>query len=122
MYESYIDGKTIKNAIFSGSEFQGSCGRREKIRKITAEFMGVDQLPSNPNIAIESVCTLASQCPPFSGSIENDSDLQQPIQINNSSEIPTIEAQKLKVEISDTSKPKPNDRYRWFDRYKELVS
>jgi len=101
---------------------KNDCGHREKIRKVKANFMEVNQLPSNTNIAIRSVCTLAGQCPTYSGSIQNDSDLQKPIQINSSSEIPTIEAQKLYVEISDKSRPKSNNRSRWFDRYEELVS
>ena len=101
---------------------KNDCGHREKIRKIKADFMEVNQSPSNPNIRIGSVCSLAGQCPTYSGSIENDSDLQKPIQINSSSEIPTIKAQKLYVEISDMSRPKSNNRSAWFDRYEELVS
>mmetsp|Transcript_42902 Transcript_42902/g.51512 ORF Transcript_42902/g.51512 Transcript_42902/m.51512 type:complete len:186 (+) Transcript_42902:55-612(+) len=107
---------------FLGKDYKDDCVHRKKIRKVKARFMEVEQLRSNPNIAIVSVCTLAGQCPTYSGSIENDSDLQKPIQINSSSEIPTIEAQKLYVEISDMSRPKSNNRSRWFDRYEELVS
>mmetsp|Transcript_42905 Transcript_42905/g.51515 ORF Transcript_42905/g.51515 Transcript_42905/m.51515 type:complete len:185 (+) Transcript_42905:51-605(+) len=101
---------------------KNDCDRRKKIRKVKAELVKSDQFPSTQYIEKESFCKLAVQCSTCSGIVENDSGRQNPIQINSSSEIPTIEAQNLYVEISDMSRPKSNNRSRWFDRYEELVS